>query len=378
MNYKVGLVISVYDKVDDLLICIELAKKAGFHSILVVAELEKPAQLALKNLDLERIHYVKSCNFEYSKDKFNFFKSITNRVWNAQRTGLSILAKETDFVMHTHADGWVLDGEKINSLIDVLENKDLDFAYRGMGLTFSNFPGSPTGTIDDHFYIIRSTVILGSTFINKPLIDFLPGYFNIHGILSTWIISEIGISRTFHYDDTKNWLNWDNSRRNFINGNPLRPCVYNEKLKLLHCHSDDFPNGLGKALQVEYLKLTGHSEGSQVISNFIEKHFNKDCKSLLIRLYSSKKRNLMCFLDFDEDYKNLSLIDKKLNKYKTSFVKSITYNFIKVLYRIVLRKLVNRQMSTFYPLTIQEKYKNTMPIAYKDKKQLKALKKFLG
>lgn len=376
MDFKVGLVISVYDKVDDLEICIELAKKAGFHSILVVAENESAAKSALADSNVERVHFLESCEFKPSNDKFEFFKSITNRVWSAQRTGLRILARETDFVMHTHADGWILDGESVNSVIKKLDADDLDFAFRGMGFTFINFPGSPTGTIDDHFYIVRSSTILASKFINKPLIDFLPGYFNIHGILSTWIISEIGLSKSFHYDDTKKWKNWDGSRRNYANGNPLRPFVYSEEHQLLHCHSDDFPENLGRAIQAMYLLKAGHSEYSTILKNFVTTNLDGSCIEKLQRIYKFKSRSLKRYLDFDEDYKNLDFIERKLNLYRKTFIKSIFNNALRCMFRPVFRK-VSKGRGGFFPLTIQQKYASTISVVYKSEAEDRAYKKFL-
>ncbi|MEZ9268330.1 hypothetical protein AB9R79_17475, partial [Vibrio splendidus] len=353
MECKIGLIISVYDKVDDLTICVELAKLAGFSSILVVAEDEEKSRKALEKFQLAPIKFVSSCEYQTNgNSKFDFFKQVTCRVWQAQRVGLSELCDDTDFIMHTHADGWVLDGKKIDQIVEVLQRDNLDFAYRGMGLTFRNFPGSPTGTLDDHFYIIRSKFVATSRFIHKPLIDYVPGYFNIHGILSMWLISEIGISNSWHYDDSKGWLNWDNSRRNYIAGNPLRPCVYNSEYSLLHCHSDDFPVNTGRAIQAKFLDEEKLGLESKIISEFIESNLDN---TAVLELVNENDKNLKlsrAFFDYDDNHRNCIITKNKIVKYKKKPIKSIFYNISKLLYKKYFKKIITKKSFSVYPLLL--------------------------
>lgn len=359
MKYKVGLVISVFDKLEDVTMCIELARLAGFFSILVVAEDEEITRQCLAkicNSDIE-IRLVESVPYDVSKvkTKFDFFKKISIRVWQAQRTGLIQLSETCDYVMHTHADGWILSGEKVETIINTMNEKKCGIAFRGMGITFRNFPGSPTGSIDDHFYIVRSSQIQASLFLKKPLVDFLPGYFNIHGILSQWIISEIGISKAYYYDNTRSWLNWDNSKRNFEKGNPLRSFVYNSEYALLHCHCDDFPNKLGQALQARYIKKVKNYTDSKNLHSFVEKYQNENVLEDLLKLYKRKSLLLKLTLNFEEDYRNLQLMEQLLKAFRRKPIKTLIYNLAKNTYRLFKKKKTSSDSPNF-PNIINDLY----------------------
>ena len=73
-------------------------------------------------------------------------------------------------------------------------------------------------------------------------------------MLASLILYSIGIRKSYHCYDGKEWKSWDEENVRYLNGNPLRPFIFNNKLKLLHCHVDDFPFDLGKSLQAIYLK----------------------------------------------------------------------------------------------------------------------------
>lgn len=377
MKYRVGLVISVFDKIEDLKVCLELAKLAGFHRILVVAEDEELTKSILPSeiCDHASLLFVKSVSYipTETKSKFEFFTKITQRVWQAQKTGLKELAETCDYVMHTHSDGWILDGKAVESIINEMILRNCVLGYRGMGLTFRNFPGSPTGTIDDHFYIVKSVSIKNSLFLDKALIDYLPGYFNIHGILSTWIISEIGVSRAYYYDNTRNWLNWDGTIRNYKNGNPLRSYVYSSKFSLLHCHSDDFPDSYGKALQVKHIKNVKHYEKSSILKKFVFDYENENIIADLKKIYKKKRVLLNLTLNFNEDYRNLALMDKILVDFTKNPLKTIAYNLMKALYR-TLNRNKNVQIGPLFPNAINNIYNK---ISYKSELEEKAREKVI-
>lgn len=378
MQYNIGLVISVYDKIEDLEICVELAKVAGFSSILVVAEDEDKSKEALKQFNSAPIKFVKSCEYLPSdKNKFEFFKHVTCRVWQAQRLGLKELSNKTDFVVHTHADGWILDGQKIKHIVDHLNKNELDFAYRGMGITFRNFPGSPTGTIDDHFYVVRSSVIRNSLFMSKPLVDYIPGYFNIHGILSSWLISEIGISNSWHYDDTKSWQNWDDSPRNYVSGNPLRPCVYNEKFALLHCHIDDFPSKIGRAIQARYLNKHSLGLKSKLLNAFINANLDdKSINSIQLRNETNLKL-LKKIFDRDDYHKNVVVTSAKVRQFKKRPFKTLTRNLIKMIYRNTLKKVLSKREFNIYPVLLNELYSDSSKVQFKLEEDVRKYKAFV-
>ena len=377
----IGLVISVYDKVEELEILLNLAKYIGFAKIAVVCESDGNVS-AIKKLN-EKYDFilvvVESSLFCFSKDKFKFYCSITPRVWEAQRQGLILLSEHAEYVMHTHSDGWLLDKCSIKNLIDKIYASDIEFAYRGTGFTFQNLLGSPTGSIDDHFYIVKSSAIKKSIFINKALIDYLPGYFNIHGILSSWVISEFGLTKSLHYDDTRTWINWDGSIRNYKKGNPLRAYVFNPQFGLLHCHADDFPRNTGKALQAYHLSLVDDLKENEVIVKFINEYGSdlESTKKALSGNYKSIRLKLNCFIDFDEDYKNLKSMEERLKVYQNKRIVSFTKNLIRFLAKVIKNKLSLNLKHTYYPDKITEVYKRENHIDFKVQREIDNYNKVL-
>tara|TARA_B110000211_G_scaffold77303_1_gene90634 strand:- start:9198 stop:10349 length:1152 start_codon:yes stop_codon:yes gene_type:complete len=377
----IGLVISVYDKVDELEILLNLAEYIGFIKIAVVCESDGDIT-AIKKLN-EKYDFIfqviESAPFTFSRDKFQFYCSITPRVWEAQRQGLLLLSDYVDYVMHTHSDGWLLDKCAIQSLIGRMSDNNIEFAYRGTGFTFQNLLGSPTGSIDDHFYIVKSKAIKKSIFIKKALVDYLPGYFNIHGILASWIICEFGLTKSLHYDDTRNWTNWDGSIRNYRKGNPLRSYVFNPKVGLLHCHADDFPEDSGRALQAHHLSLVDDLAGNEAIDKFIGKYGRdfSETKSSLLADYNKVRSKLNLYLDFDEDYKNIKSMKDKIQVYENNKLASFINNFIRLLAKFIKNKFSFNLKHTYYPEKIVEVYQRKGFIKFKAKKEIDDYTKIL-
>ncbi|EGU40417.1 hypothetical protein [Vibrio splendidus] len=372
---KIGLVISVYNKLEELEVLLNLSRICNFNEVLIVCENDAPLDdiSKLKEKIPFDIEVVASTEFKSSDNKFEFYQSITPRVWEAQRKGIIRLAESVDYIMHTHSDGWILNKDFPLQLATKMMTENYDFAYRGVGITYQNPIGSPTGTIDDHFYMVSSKLVNKSLFIRKSLPDYLPGFFNIHGILSTWIISEVGVSNSFHYDDTREWLNWDGSNRNYKIGNPLRAYVKNEKLGLIHCHADDFPENAGKAIQANDLNKYRELADDPEISKFIEKYSaNVDIK--LLKHYEKLSKRLKMFGDFSDYHKNLAVMESNLKRYSNSKFKSIVRNVLFIIAKKVVRFLNLKLKTTLYPLKVSEVY-NKYKVEYKNKEYNKIFNK---
>lgn len=263
MTMKGCLAISVYDKYDDLRNCIFSARHSNFSDIYVfatadanVTELKKICQS--QNVDLT---IVQSSQFHSTSSKAEFFRMITPRIWDLQRTAVLKLAESYDYIVHTHADGWIL-GKKFHEFIEerFLRRPSLQFLFRGLGSKYKNIVGSPLGSIDDHFYVINLRNLSNLSFFEKTYDSFGVDNINIHGILSLFAFVDCHRSRILHYDDTHLWVDWHGSKRDSRYGNPLRPFVLNHKLGLIHCHTDDFPELLGYKLQLNLWKNYGLPE----------------------------------------------------------------------------------------------------------------------
>ena len=313
---KLGYVISVYDRLPDLEQNLILLKAFSIRDVVVVTSADNPVLpdiqgLAAKYDALLVTPQLPTLVQTGSKEKF--FESITPRLLISQFSGLLALASKVDIIGHTHADGWVLSCRHLENVKGWFHDPKVNFAFRGTGRGYVNPVGSPLGSVDDHFYYFRSDFVQRSLMINSmgSLVD--TKIFNIHGALMLLVNSELGVEGALHYDDGKNWINWDGSSRNHKRGNPLRPYVLNTNEGLLHCNFDDFPGNIGRAAQVTALRRFAPAV---TVSNLIVNELaGESIESLLkfsLRRYKWLKLLRWLLWDFTEDYKNLENMKKKI------------------------------------------------------------------
>lgn len=251
-SIKLCLAISVYDKYQDLANCVNSARLNGFSNIFVFASSDANVsrlQEICNHLKVE-LTVVETGRYSATNSKAEFYKMITPRVWDLQRAAVNKLKDKFGFIVHTHSDGWIMSDVFAKNIMRVITNdSQILFMYRGVGERYKNILGSPLGSIDDHFYVIKLENNPYLDFFQRTYEDFGLQNLNIHGILSLFAYVICKKNEQLHYDDTKSWLEWDGWQRDYSVANPLRPFVYNKELGLLHCHNDDFPGHLGEALQ---------------------------------------------------------------------------------------------------------------------------------
>ena len=249
---NICLAISVYDKYYDLINCVNSARHNGFKHVYVLSSSDANISHLSKvcnELEVELI-VVETSAFKTTSSKPDFYNMITPRVWDLQRTAVNNLSKYYDYIVHTHADGWIMSKNFLAYLRDFFRNsQDVLFLYRGVGENYKIALGSPLGSIDDHFYVVNTNSKKQLAFFEKKYEDFSIMNLNIHGILSIFAYVICKPSEKYHYDNTTLWKEWDGSYRDSSVANPLRPFVYNNKLGLLHCQNDDFPPHFGESLQ---------------------------------------------------------------------------------------------------------------------------------
>ena len=252
LKRKLCLAISVYDKYQDLENCVNSARLNGISNIFVFAPSDAKIsrlQAICNQLEIE-LTVVETGRYSTTNSKAEFYRMITPRVWDLQRAAVNKLKDEFYFIIHTHSDGWILSDKFVENIIQIIKNNsEIVFIYRGVGNRYKNIIGSPLGSIDDHFYVIKLHNNPYIDFFHRTYGDFALDTLNIHGILSLFAYVICKKNEQLHYDDTKSWLEWDGQQRDYSVANPLRPFVYNKELGLLHCHNDDFPGYLGEALQ---------------------------------------------------------------------------------------------------------------------------------
>jgi hypothetical protein len=356
---KYGLLISVYDKIVDLEILLEINRMSSlFSQVLVTVSSDapiKPIEKMCQKYDAQMIITETPPHISREKGYFDHMVSLTSRVWITQREGLKTLAQSCDYIMHTHADGWFLNSVELKKILETVKNKRIDFAYRGVGLTKPYFPGAPVGSLDDHFYIVSSAAVKSSSLMKRKLVDCLPGYFNIHGILAWFLINDVGIANSYHYDDGKGWVSWDDKNVHYMIANPLRPYVLNSQLGLLHCHVEDFPNDTGRSLQANQIVEYGLDKKSEVLNAFLKIYLKRDIKGKLAKERKKLKLQLAFFLYYEYRNNNLAFLANDLQKFRSSPLRSLIMNFLKLVFQgLTQRKLLLSKRNIVYPKMVEE------------------------
>lgn len=359
MSKKIGFCISVYDKFEETRILIELIRNYSFINEIILLRNDNVNQEEFEKYEIQSLcdRVVENSKYRYLKgDKTSNEASITARIWEAQRTGMLIAAQKNDIVIHTHADGWLLKENFLFEVCEKFEKHNLDFAFRGPGLSYRNNKGELLGKLDDHFYIVASSKIKKSIFLQKEVFELPIDCLNIHGILAFWLTAEFEVSKTWHYDDFTEVLNWMGQKIMVENEIPmLRPLHYTEKQSILHIHRKDFINErLAKELQAYYLRTNSTVRPGSYTELFVSKYY-RDLE-LIQKEISFKIGLKLPFIkalgiNTKFHHNNPLIINNYFNMALKTPWKILILNLVKILYP--RNKFFNKNSS--YPLSFSEK-----------------------
>jgi len=354
-NKIIGFIISVYDRLDDLKINLELIQSYKINKHIFVscpqdAPISKIKEICSRYSVTLLSHETISIN---KKSNVLTNASLSNRVWDTQRFAIKEASRYCDIVIHTHSDCWLMNFEKFIGILRIFIANKVSFGFRGVGITKVYFPGAPLGSIDDHFMIFNSTLVRNSNFLDKEYKELFPGILNIHGIWSLFLYTEIGTKNYLHYDNGQNWFSWDNKKVDHLRGNPLRPYVYNKNLSIIHCHISDFPRNTGKNLQANL--LLKHKLKGEFINEFIEKYKNKNVEKELIQYRKKLKLKLLYRFETNKFHNNLNYMEIACNS-NMSF-KILFNNLMRSLFRLIFPKGYRlKNENKIYPLDYKEFY----------------------
>ena len=194
-----------------------------------------------------------------------------------QKSCLGALSMDVDYVIHMHADAWVLNEKKLNLLAQSLKEKNKRFAIRGIGFSWMG-TDTPLGHIDDHFFLFHREFAKDRRIFEFNAEEFWPHKMSVHGIIATNLISKAGLANLWYYRHAKDLVDWDGRKKSVFLS--VKPSSYDELYGFLHLHRQSFPEDYGAKIQAMYLKEAGFRR-SKLINDFLSRYWIE--KSALMR-----------------------------------------------------------------------------------------------
>ena len=240
MKHTIAVAISVYNKLEFVKTNLNIFKNVWTHIdpfISVCCNHEDTFQELRK---IEGISVVRGEDHPFDKKedlRFRQYDCIKKSVANA--------AKNSDYVIHWHADAFALDDYEIVKLVNYMEENNIYFAGRGFWKD-SKSPKIPLGDIDDHFFILKSSHVIDT----RMYTDDPPILKNVRELASMGVASEgilailvqsCTLDKNVHiYSDmSENQVpksgRIDKRYEDNIAHRTLPPCNFDPIRKFLHC-----------------------------------------------------------------------------------------------------------------------------------------------
>ena len=156
---KLGAAISVYDKSNDVMTNVDIIRnhwEDNNDSFISVCCNDPGSISKIKELNVDSVVEGEDIQYLRKPDKrMRIFDCIEK----------SILACESEFIIHYHADAYALSSSSIFELIDKMEENNFHVAFRGRGTDYRTAK-CIHGDVDDHFIIFRRSEIEKRDFFN--------------------------------------------------------------------------------------------------------------------------------------------------------------------------------------------------------------------
>lgn len=360
---KIGFAITAYDKFEEAKILFEIIRKEfnNYYPISFCSNHKNAEKWAKKE---KPEIFTQGVDYEIPGGELTLpsprrTSMVLRSTDTVQKSCKGALQLDVDYIIHMHADAWVLSEEKIIKLVTELKNRNQYFAVRGLGFSWMG-TDTPLGHIDDHFFVFNKNFVVEKKFFDFSVEEFWPHKLSIHGILTINLISKIGLSNIWYYKLVNN-LEWWDGRKINCTINYAKPCNYDPEYEMLHVHRGSFPEDYGQKVQAMFLKQCSFNK-SEYIQHYIKKYNVskniliselKEYEDLLNKLLRKRffyVNDRKCNRDFKEKEKILN---------EKSMVKLI-YRLIKFLYHKIIKG--NRQAfllnPVIYPERITDYYKN--------------------
>jgi hypothetical protein len=283
----IGFAVSVHDKFEDLSILVDILRH-NFEEdyYIAVCSTAKNAESKLKQLDIDEIIPAPDAKFEPSEGITPYVNLMYRILESLRRTCKACSEAGCDYVMHLHADAWVLEEETLQELQSELQDQDKMIAVRGPGFTYavqSGRSGATCGHVMDQFFLYDAEKLSNIDFFEFDAMDLMP-HSHIHTSLMILFLGNIQRSNMYFYSDMTDDVWWDGTEK--TRPPDVRPSAYNERWGLCHVASEDFPKNYGnifsnstagnvtdygKQVQALYLDKHNISEGDAV-QNLLDEH----------------------------------------------------------------------------------------------------------
>jgi hypothetical protein len=192
---KIGLAMSTYNRPDDVRWNVDLVRRrwpSTRHEYRLILTHNNPG-LRDEFKSIEELDIVIEGKDLPAGNK----PQIRCRQVNCWQTGIRAgLLDRCDWVVHFHADAYILRPDWLEDYVELLASRGVAAAGRGYGLDHRG-PKVPEGDVDDHFFLVSQRI--GDSFFDEPD-ELTMGVYASEGYLATRMRSAAGENYE-HYDD---------------------------------------------------------------------------------------------------------------------------------------------------------------------------------
>jgi hypothetical protein len=329
------------------------------YNILVSCNDEKSIA-TISKLKVDEVILGTNIDLTSSENYLKRYSLLSSRVLESIQNGMRVAKNKfnSEIYIHNHADAWILNEDKLLSIIDLMDDKLVSCRGRGFGW-YGKF--SPVGMIDDHFLILKKEFLSNTNFLNISPFELLPNRNNIHGMLAILLMGSVGLKKINFHSDIRKLEYWDGKKVNLLH-NYVKPSSYDTDNSFLHVHQTAFPKEYGKSIQAHYLYSNDIKKGKYIEELLDNHHMNKNKLDSVLNEYEeelnkklkkyffdlsvlgrdfAEKQNLINNVDFKRICKNIL----KKGYYGISDLLTLTHKIDK---RITVDSIYPEELYSFY------------------------------
>ena len=248
---KIGIAISVYNKVNELATNINVIRKHWPDKDVFVSVCCNDTNSIdlIKTLDIDHL----SIGIDYKKNDAPGEKGWKRmRQYDTIKKAILGCVGNAEYIAQWHADAYALDQEVLFNMINCMKTNHFKVAFRGKWKIDPPHPKMPTGHIDDHFVMFNSLHVSESSMFSENIeqisrILSISDQWNSEGILSYIIQNVTSIQNLWHYNNmNENIIDQlvhpgeDPYYDDGIKHSAIPPLNFDPKRKFLHSDSIEY------------------------------------------------------------------------------------------------------------------------------------------
>ncbi len=237
MKNRIGVAISVYDKGNFVKTNINIIKNLWNIDPYISICCNHDATFdKLRNID--GVSVVRGADLPFDQKW-----QLRLRQHDCIKKSVSQACQNSEYVIHWHGDAFALSEKSIVEIVDYMDSKNIWFAGRGFWREFKS-PKVPVGDIDDHFFIMRSELVIQSGIFEDVLWSDIERMATMgvcsEGILAVLVQSAITDESVYIYSDMSECFVLPSSRTDSrysdnVAHRTLPPVNFDRERKFLHC-----------------------------------------------------------------------------------------------------------------------------------------------